>query len=112
VRDWSAAIDVVHGLRLMAAAPEPGDYVLASGVGRTVRELVDVAFACVGLDGERYVRVDPGLVRPREAEAAVGDATRARERLGWRARTTFEQLIAEMVAADLASTERAGSTAG
>jgi GDPmannose 4,6-dehydratase len=112
VRDWSAASDVVYGLRLMAAAAEPGDYVLASGVGRTVRELVDVAFACVGLEAERYVRVDPGLVRPREAEAAVGDATRARERLGWRARTSFEQLIAEMVAADLAASESAASAGG
>ena len=66
MRDWSAAADIVRGLRLMAAAPEPGDYVLASGVGRTVRELVDVAFACVGLEAERYLRVDPALVRPRE----------------------------------------------
>ena len=101
VRDWSAAVDIVRGLQLMATAPEPGDYVLASGVGRTVRELVDVAFACVGLDAERYLRVDPALVRPPEAEPAIGDATRARERLGWSPRTSFEGLIGEMVAADL-----------
>ena len=103
VRDWSAAADIVRGLRLMAAAPEPDDYVLASGVGRTVRELVDVAFACVGLEAERYLRVDPALVRPHEDAAAIGDASRARERLGWRAETSFEQLIAAMVAADLAA---------
>jgi GDPmannose 4,6-dehydratase len=108
VRDWSAAGDVVRGLRLMAAAPEPDDYVLASGVGRTVRELVDVAFACVGLEVERYLRVDPALVRPREDADAIGDASRARERLGWRAETSFEQLIAAMVAADLAALAPAG----
>jgi GDPmannose 4,6-dehydratase len=106
VRDWSAAVDVVRGLRLMAAAPEPGDYVLASGVGRTVRELVDVAFACVGLEAERYLRVDPALVRPPEPEPAIGDATRARERLGWSARMSFEELIGAMVAADLAALAR------
>jgi GDPmannose 4,6-dehydratase len=103
VRDWSAARDVVAGLRLMAAAPEPGDYVLASGVGRTVRQLVDVAFACVGLDASHYLRVDPQLVRPPESSPAVGDSTRARERLDWHPQTAFEQLIAEMVAADLAA---------
>jgi GDPmannose 4,6-dehydratase len=103
VRDWSAAGDIVRGLRLMAAAPEPDDYVFASGVGRTVRELVDVAFACVGLEAERHLRVDAALVRPREHAAAIGDAARARERLGWRAETSFEELIAAMVAADLAA---------
>ncbi len=103
VRDWSAAGDIVRALRAMAAAPEPGDFVLASGVGRTVRELVEVAFACVGLEADRYLRVDPALVRPPEASPAIGDPTRARERLGWSARTGFEELIAEMVAADLAA---------
>jgi GDPmannose 4,6-dehydratase len=104
VRDWSAARDVVAGMRLMAAAPEPGDYVFASGVGRTVRQLVEVAFACVGLDPAAHLRVDPALVRPRENSLAVGDATLARERLGWSPRIGFEALIAEMVAADLAAT--------
>jgi len=102
VRDWSAAIDIVEGLALMAAAAEPGDYVLASGIGRRVRDLVDVAFACVGLDPHTHLRVDPSLVRPREPSAAVGDATRAHQRLGWLPRTSFEALIAEMVGADLA----------
>jgi len=103
VRDWSAARDVVAGLRLMAAAPEPGDYVFAGGVGRTVRRLVEVAFDCVGLDPEAYLRVDPALVRPPEPSPAVGDAARARERLGWSPQISFEQLIGEMVAADLAA---------
>jgi GDPmannose 4,6-dehydratase len=102
VRDWSAASDIVRGMRAMAAAPEPGDYVLASGVGHTVAELVQIAFARVGLDPERHIRVDPALVRPPEPQPAIGDPARARERLGWRARTTFEELIGEMVEADLA----------
>jgi GDPmannose 4,6-dehydratase len=106
VRDWSAARDIVGGLRLMAAAPAPGDYVFSSGVGRTVRELVDAAFACVGLDAERYLRVDPALVRPPEGSLAIGDSTLARERLGWSPQTGFEELIAEMVAADLAELRR------
>jgi GDPmannose 4,6-dehydratase len=103
VRDWSAARDVVSGLRLMAAAPAPGDYVFASGVGRTVRDLVDVAFACVGLDAAAHLRVDPALVRAPEASPAVGDSGRARAQLGWSPQTSFEDLIAEMIAADLAA---------
>jgi len=106
VRDWSAARDIVRGLRLMAAAPAPGDYVFSSGVGRTVRQLVDTAFACVGLDAERHLRVDQALVRPPEGSLAIGDSTRARERLRWIPEIGFEALIAEMVAADLAALQR------
>ena len=94
------------GLRLMAAAPAPGDYVLSSGVGRTVRELVDTAFACVGLEAERYLRVDQALVRPPEGSLVIGDSTLARESLGWSPQIGFEALIAEMVAADLAALQR------
>jgi GDPmannose 4,6-dehydratase len=103
VRDWSAAVDVVRGLRLMAAAPEGGDYVLASGVAHTVRELVEVAFAAAGIDPANHIDVDPALVRPTEATPALGDATRARERLGWTPQVSFEQLVGEMVAADVES---------
>ena len=102
VRDWCSALDVVRGLRLMAAAPAPGDYVLASGVGHTVAELLDVAFGSAGLDPARHVDVDPALVRPRESGDPVGDPSRARERLGWTAATSFEELVAAMVAADRA----------
>jgi GDPmannose 4,6-dehydratase len=106
VRDWSAATDIVRGMRQMAAAPEPGDYVLASGVGHSVGELIDLAFAHVDLDPALYVRVDPALVRPPEREPAIGDPSRARERLGWSTRTSFERLVAEMVDADLAALSR------
>jgi len=111
VRDWSAATDVVRALRMMAAAAGPGDFVLASGVGRTVRELVDVAFACVGLEADAYLRTDPALVRPPERTLAIGDPQRARERLGWSVQTSFEQLIAEMVAADVAALQDSASAA-
>jgi GDPmannose 4,6-dehydratase len=102
IRDWSAAVDVVRGMRAMAAAAEPDDYVLASGVGRTVRELLDAAFAAAGLEVDDHVEIDPALVRPPESSAAVGDPSKARARLGWVTQTSFEDLIAEMVAADRA----------
>ena len=103
VRDWSHARDVVAAGRLMVAQDEPGDYVIASGVGRTVGDLVDAAFARVGLDPSQYVRVDPQFVRPPEAVPQVGDPSRARDRLGWAATTSFDALIAEMVDADVAA---------
>ncbi len=101
VRDWSFAGDVMHGAWLMLQQEQPDDYVLASGVGRTVAQLVDTAFACVGLEAERYVRVDPKLVRAPEKTPSVGDPSKARERLGWEPRVSFEQLVERMVEADL-----------
>jgi GDPmannose 4,6-dehydratase len=102
VRDWCHARDVVRGYRLMLQQDEPADYVLAGGVGRTVGELVDAAFASAGLDPAEYVRVDPKLVRPSERTPPVGDISRARERLGWEPETSFEEMLHEMVQADLA----------
>jgi GDPmannose 4,6-dehydratase len=101
VRDWSFAGDVVEGAWLMLQQERPVEYVLASGVGRTVAELAETAFACVGLEAGRYVRVDPKLVRAPERTASVGDPSRARERLGWEPRVSFEQLVERMVQADL-----------
>jgi GDPmannose 4,6-dehydratase len=103
VRDWSHAADVVRAAWLALQAGEPADYVVASGVGRTVRELVATAFAAAGLDWERHVRTDPAFVRSPEPVELVGDATRARERLGWAPEHGFDELIAEMVAADVAA---------
>jgi GDPmannose 4,6-dehydratase len=102
VRDWSAARDVVRGLRAMARASEPADYVLASGVGHSVRQLVESAFGVVGIDPDAYVRVDERFVRPPEQTDPVGNPRRAREQLGWSATTSFDELMAEMVRADLA----------
>ncbi len=101
VRDWSFAGDIVHGAWLMLQREHGDDYVLASGVGRTVAELASVAFACVNLDSERFLRIDPALVRPAEATLSVGDPTKARERLGWRPQVGFEALVERMVRADV-----------
>ena len=108
VRDWSFAGDLVQGAWLMLHQQEPGDYVLASGIPHTVAELARTAFACVGLDPEPFIRVDDSLVRRSEPVPSVGDPTKARERLGWQATLTFEQLIERMVRADLRSLEAAG----
>jgi GDPmannose 4,6-dehydratase len=103
VRDWSFAGDIVRGAWLMLQQQSPDDYVLASGVARTVRELARTAFACVDLDADRYLRVDPSLVRPAEHTPSVGDPSKARERLGWEPQVSFVQLIERMVQADLRS---------
>jgi GDPmannose 4,6-dehydratase len=108
VRDWSAAQDVVRGALLAVEHDEPGDYVFASGTGHTVQDLVQAAFARVGLDWERHVRVDPAFVRPPEATPQVGDPSRARRVLGWEPEISFEELVGRMVDADVAElSERA-----
>ena len=103
VRDWSFAGDIVRGAWLMLQQERPDDYVLASGVPRTVAQLARTAFACVDLDADRYLRVDPSLVRPAERTLSVGDPSKARERLGWEPQLSFEELIERMVQADLRS---------
>jgi GDPmannose 4,6-dehydratase len=111
VRDWSHARDVVAGMVLALRHSEAGDYVFASGVPHTVGGLVDAAFAAAGIernarDGAGGLRdrvvVDPRFVRPPERWPPVGDPSKARSVLGWQPRTSFEQLVAEMVVADLA----------
>jgi GDPmannose 4,6-dehydratase len=109
VRDWSFAGDVMHGAWLMLQQEQPGDYVLASGVAHTVAELARTAFACVDLDAERYLRVDPALVRAPESTPRVGDPSKARELLGWRAELSFAQLVERMVRADLRSLQGAAA---
>jgi GDPmannose 4,6-dehydratase len=106
VRDWSHAADVMRAARLALAHDEPGDYIVASGVGRTVRDLVEAAFDHVGLEPNGYLRVDPDLVRPPEPTAPVGDPARARTVLGWAPEHSFEAMIGEMVDADLADLSR------
>jgi len=107
VRDWSFAGDIVRGAWMMLQQDTPDDYVLASGVPRTVAELARTAFASVDLDYERHVRVDPALVRPAEATPSVGDPGKARAKLGWEPLLSFEQLVDRMVKADLHSLEGA-----
>jgi GDPmannose 4,6-dehydratase len=103
IRDWSHAADVVRAAWLALQADEPGDYVIASGVGRTVRDLVTTAFAAVDLDWRDHVRIDPSLVRAPEPVALVGDSSHARDRLEWTPEHSFEEMVGEMVQADLAS---------
>jgi GDPmannose 4,6-dehydratase len=109
IRDWSFAGDIVRGAWLMLQQEHPDDYVLASGVPHTVAELARAAFACVGLDAERHLRVDPALVRPPERTPSVGDPAKARARLGWEPQVDFEQLVQRMVQADLRSLRAAAA---
>ena len=100
-RDWGHAPDFVEAMWLMLQQDEPGEYVIATGTSRSVRDLVEEAFSYVGLDWDQYVRVDPELVRPPEPIELVGDPTLAREKLGWEPRTSFEELVRMMVDTDL-----------
>ena len=100
-RDWGHARDFVRAMWLMLQAGEPKDYVIATGRTHSVRELCQLAFAAAGLDWERHVQVDTNLLRPAEVDHLVGDPTRAREDLGWEPQVRFEDLICEMVQADL-----------
>jgi GDPmannose 4,6-dehydratase len=100
-RDWGYAKDYVEAMWLMLQEDEPDDYVIATGVAHSVRELVEVAFRHVDLDPDQYVRSDPRFMRPAEVEHLVGDATKARQKLGWEPRTSFEEMVRMMVDADL-----------
>jgi GDPmannose 4,6-dehydratase len=105
-RDWGYAKEYVEAMWLMLQQPTAGDYVIGTGISHSVRDLVDAAFACVGLKAGDHVRVDPGLARPADIEELVADPTKARERLGWESRTSFEELVAMMVRADLEALEQ------
>jgi GDPmannose 4,6-dehydratase len=109
IRDWSFAGDIVRGAWLMLQQERPDDYILASGVPHTVAAFARAAFACVDLDAERYLRVDPALVRPPEDTPSVGDPRKARERLGWEPEVSFAELVERMVRADLRSLQREGA---
>ena len=102
-RDWGYAGDYVEAMWLMVQQDEPGDYVVATGETHTIREFLDLAFRCGEIDGwERYVRTDPRFERPSEVDVLCGDASKARERLGWKPQITFEELVRMMYEADLA----------
>jgi len=102
-RDWGYAGDYVEAMWLMVQQDEPGDYVVATGETHTIREFLDLAFHCGEIDGwERYVRTDPRFERPSEVDVLCGDASKARERLGWKPQITFEELVRMMYEADLA----------
>jgi GDPmannose 4,6-dehydratase len=100
-RDWGHAEDYVHAMHLMLQQEAPDDYVIATGDSRSVREFVEMVFGQLGLDWERYVRIDPRYFRPSEVDALEGDAGKARKRLGWAPRVDLEELVERMVTHDL-----------
>lgn len=100
-RDWGYAKDYVEAMWLMLQEEEPDDYVIATGEMHTVRELCAEAFGCLGLDWERYVKIDPRYFRPTEVDELQGDASKARAKLGWKPTVTFQELVRLMVDADL-----------
>jgi GDPmannose 4,6-dehydratase len=111
-RDWGFAGDYVEAMWRMLQQPTPDDYVVATGETHSIRELLQVAFARVGIsDWERYVRQDPRFFRPAEVDVLAGDATKARQRLGWAPTVGFDDLVGMMVDADLAAeSESSGTT--
>jgi GDPmannose 4,6-dehydratase len=102
-RDWGYAKDYVEAMWLMLQQREPDDYVIATGETRSVRDFLDRAFALVGLDWHDYIEFDPRYLRPSEVDVLIGDASKARHQLGWKATVTFEQLVKIMVEADVAA---------
>jgi GDPmannose 4,6-dehydratase len=118
-RDWGHARDYVEGMHAILQADKPDDFVLATGETRSVREFIELAFAEVGRSiqwrgkgveeigvdnksGKTVVMIDPIYFRPTEVDLLIGDASKAREKLGWKPKTSFAQLVKEMVAGDLA----------
>jgi GDPmannose 4,6-dehydratase len=108
-RDWGFAGDYVEAMWLMLQQDEPDDYVIATGEEHSVREFTEIAFTHAGLDADQHVKSDPEFLRPAEVDHLVGDASKAREKLGWEPRVSFRELAETMVDADL---ERLSAEAG
>jgi GDPmannose 4,6-dehydratase len=101
-RDWGFAGDYVEAMWLMLQQPSADDYVIATGISHSVRQLVETAFAHVGLDWNAHVKLDPRFIRPAEVEHLIGDNGKAKTSLGWKPRVDFTGLVTMMVDADLA----------
>ena len=101
-RDWGYAGDYVRAMWLMLQHDEPEEFVISTGVTRTVEELCAVAFSAADLDWQNYVDIDPRLLRPAEVDLLVGDPSKAEQNLGWKPETSFEDMIEEMVRSDIA----------
>ena len=100
-RDWGHSRDYVRGMWLMLQQPTPEDFVLATGVAHSVHDVVETAFAVVGLDWKKFVKEDPRFMRPAEPSNLLGNAAKAKAQLGWEPEISFAQLIREMVEAEL-----------
>ncbi len=128
-RDWGHAKDYVRGMWMIMQAPEPGDFVLATGETRTVREFVELSFAELGrriawrgtgvdetgvdaATGRTVVRIDPRYFRPTEVDLLLGDAAKARQQLGWSPQISFAELVRDMVASDHAAALREKANGG
>jgi GDPmannose 4,6-dehydratase len=105
-RDWGYAKDYVEAMWLMLQQPEPDDYVVATGETYSVRDFLQEAFSCVGLDWHEYVTTDPKYLRPSEVDLLLGDSSKARKVLGWQPRVGFKELVRLMVDADMAGQGR------
>ena len=104
VRDWGYAKEYVESMWLMLQKPESSDYVVATGIGATVRDFSRIAFAHAGLEWEKYVEIDSKYQRPTEVDALIGDPSKAKKELNWVAKTHWEELARLMVDADLKAT--------
>lgn len=111
-RDWGFAGDYVRGMWLILQQPEPEDFVLATGQTHSVRDLLEAAFDAAGLDWQKYVEIDPKLIRPAEVDSLCGNATKAHDKLGWKPRVGFGELIKMMVEADLDTIRKSDNLAG
>ena len=100
-RDWGYAGDYVEAMWMMLQQDEPEDFVIATGQPHSVREFADIACAHLGLDPAKHVKTDPKFLRPAEVDHLVGDASKARDKLGWEPRVSFAELVEMMVDADL-----------
>jgi GDPmannose 4,6-dehydratase len=102
-RDWGFAGDYVRAMWMMLQQDQADDYVIATGVSHSVRQLVEAAFSHVGLDWQKYVRIDPAFLRPAEVDHLIGDASKAKRALGWEPSVSFAGLVSMMVDADIAN---------
>ncbi|MGE0616439.1 MAG: GDP-mannose 4,6-dehydratase [Bacteriovoracia bacterium] len=100
-RDWGHAKDYVEAMWLMLQAPQGDDYVVATGETHSVREFLELAFGFVGLDWNKHVKIDPKYFRPTEVDLLIGDATKAKQKLGWKPKISFPELVKVMVAEDV-----------
>ena len=109
-RDWGYAGDYVRAMWLMLQQDEPQDFVVATGISHSVKDLIETAFGCAGLNWEDHVEVDPALMRPADVDHLLGDSTKARKVLGWKPEVDFEGLIEMMVRHDIDTMTPSGET--
>jgi GDPmannose 4,6-dehydratase len=105
-RDWGYALEYVDAIWRMLQSPKAADYVVGTGIAHSVRQCLEYAFGHVGLDPDDFVRTDPSLIRPAEVDMLLADPRKAEAELGWKAKTSFRELVVLMVEADLAKQEQ------